>query len=328
MNKKFVAGILLGALFVYLSFRNTHWEEVLSRLATIDLFSLVGALLVIILIQFIRVLRWGIILRPLVKISIADMIIITNIGLFSLVALPARLGEVVRAYLVTNRTSLPLPSVLATILVERVMDSLTILLMAGALLLFIPFPPWLATAALVFSLVTLILVGSMIIAVVKRKKILHLLAPLIEKLSGRFAGKVAGIIKNFIAGFNILSQDNKLIQAAFLSAVIWLLHVLVIFVFFRSFGFKLPLVAPFVLNVIIILGIAIPAAPGFIGNWHYATILGLGFFRIAESEALSFAIIHHFLAIGAVVLLGLLSLPFNRVSLLEVKEQLPDKDQA
>lgn len=327
MNKKFAAGLLLGAIFVYLSFRNTRWEEVLSRLAAIDLFPLAATLLLIILTQLLRALRWGILLRSLAPIGAADLIVITNIGLFSVVALPARLGEVFRAYLVTRKTSLPLSSVLATILVERVMDSLTILLMAGALLIFIPFPNWLITPAIVFSLVTLTLLGVITLVIAKRKNFLQLLTPFIERLSGRFADRVTDVIKSFIEGFSVLRQDNKLLQAALLSAVIWLLHVLVIFELFRAFGFALPLAAPFVLNVILILGIAIPAAPGFIGNWHYATILGLGFFGVSESEALSFAIVHHFLSVGVVVLLGLLSLPFNRVSLLEAKKQLPDKDK-
>ncbi len=324
MSKKFVAGILLGALFVYLSFRNIRWEDVLSRLAAIDLFSLTAALLVIILIQFVRVLRWGIILSPLTNIGKTDLIIITNIGLFSVVALPARLGEFIRAYLAAKKTSLPLSSVLATIVVERVMDSLSILLMAGLLLIFIPLPPWLIKPAIIFSFVTIALVVSMMLVIVKRKILLQHLSPFIDRHLGRSAAKISDIIKSFINGFNVLRQDNKLIQVALLSGFIWLLHVLVISILFQSFGFDLPILAPFFLNVILILGIAIPAAPGFIGNWHYATIVGLGFFGIAESEALSLAIVHHFLALGVVVLMGLLSLPFSRVSLLEVKSQQPD----
>src|SRR5674536_356652 len=70
--------------------------------------------------------------------------------------------------------------------------------------------------------------------------------------------------------------------------------------------------------IILIIGIAIPTAPGFIGNWHYFCILGLGLFGIPKTDALTFAIIYHALSIGIVILLGLLFLPFNRFSVADL----------
>jgi hypothetical protein len=80
-------------------------------------------------------------------------------------------------------------------------------------------------------------------------------------------------------------------------------------------------VAAFVLMIILIIGIAIPTAPGFIGNWHYFCILGLDIFGIPKTDALTFAIIYHFLSIGIVIVLGLIFLPFNRFSVSDLRQQ-------
>lgn len=106
-----------------------------------------------------------------------------------------------------------------------------------------------------------------------------------------------------------------------LSIIIWLVDVIAIYMMFLAFGFELPVVAAFVLMIVLIVGIAIPTAPGFIGNWHYFCILGLSLFGIPKTDALTFAIIYHFLSIAIIIVLGLAFLPFNRFSIADLREQ-------
>ena len=74
--------------------------------------------------------------------------------------------------------------------------------------------------------------------------------------------------------------------------------------------------------VILIAGIAIPTAPGFIGNWHYACILGLSLFGIAKPEALSFALVYHFLSMIVLIVLGVAFLPFNKFSITDMTKHI------
>jgi hypothetical protein len=74
--------------------------------------------------------------------------------------------------------------------------------------------------------------------------------------------------------------------------------------------------------VIIILGITIPTAPGFVGNWHFFCILGLSLFGIPKTDALTYAIVLHFLSIGIIVVLGLIFLPFNKFSFSDIRQKL------
>ncbi|MDZ4165190.1 MAG: lysylphosphatidylglycerol synthase transmembrane domain-containing protein [Smithellaceae bacterium] len=321
MNKKLIAGLILAGVFTYLSLRNMDLGDVLVRLSSIEYSYLIAALLIIILIQLIRAFRWGMIMSPLGKIAPWDLLAITSIGLLAVVALPARLGEVVRAYLVTRKTAIPMSSALATILVERVLDSIAIVVMAAAVLIFVPLPPWMASASAFFSLITLALIALIFLALIGREKVSGFLTSLIAKLPGRYAEPVKRLIKDFIDGFKILVQEKKIFKAAVLSAIIWLLHVLVIVILFEAFRLPVPLIAAFVLNIVLIVGIAIPAAPGFVGNWHYSSILGLGIFGIAQGEALSFAVVHHFLAVSVVILMGLIFAFTSGISLTQLKRE-------
>ena len=112
-----------------------------------------------------------------------------------------------------------------------------------------------------------------------------------------------------------------LLSVTLLSIVIWLVDVLAIYLLFLAFGLDLSVAAAFVLMIVLVIGIAIPTAPGFIGNWHYFCILGLGLFGIPKTDALTFAIIYHALSIGIVIFLGLLFLPFNRFSVADLRHQ-------
>jgi len=80
--------------------------------------------------------------------------------------------------------------------------------------------------------------------------------------------------------------------------------------------------ASFIVMIILIVGIAVPTAPGFIGSWHFSCILALGLFGVAKPEALSFAVVYHFLSMMIVVILGVVFLPFNKFSVSDMKEQM------
>jgi hypothetical protein len=98
--------------------------------------------------------------------------------------------------------------------------------------------------------------------------------------------------------------------------------VLAIYMLLKAFDFTLPLMASFVIMIILIVGIAIPTAPGYIGNWHFACVLALSFFGLAKAEALSFAVVYHFLSMVIVVVLGVAFLPFNKFSISDMKKQM------
>lgn len=321
MKKKVIAGLALSALLVWLSIRGIEFRGVIDGFRTIRCGYVLPAVAAMFLMQLLRSIRWGLILRPIGKVDQLSLFSVTSVGFLAIIAIPARLGELARPYLITKKSRIPMSSALGTIFVERVLDSLTVLIIAVLALFFTPLPPWLIRSSVLFLLVTLGLAAVMIRVIVRREATLRILAPLIGRLPARYAGAVNRLIDHFIEGFRIVADPALLFSATLLSIVIWLVDVVAIYLLFLAFGLHLPVAAAFVLMIILIIGIAIPTAPGFIGNWHYFCILGLGLFGIPKTDALTFAIIYHALSIGIVILLGLIFLPFNRFSVSDLRRQ-------
>ena len=321
MKKKAIAGLALSALLVWLSIRGIEFRGVVDGFRTIRCGYVLPAVVAMFLMQLLRSIRWGLILRPIEKVDQLSLFSVTSVGFLAIIAIPARLGELARPYLIAKKSRIPMSSALGTIFVERVLDSLTVLIIAVLALFFTPLPPWLIRSSVLFLLVTLGLAAVMIRVIVRREATLRILAPLIGRLPARYAGTVNRLIDHFIEGFRIVADPALLFSATLLSIVIWLVDVVAIYLLFLAFGLHLPVAAAFVLMIILIIGIAVPTAPGFIGNWHYFCILGLGLFGIPKTDALTFAIIYHALSIGIVILLGLIFLPFNRFSVSDLRRQ-------
>jgi len=123
-----------------------------------------------------------------------------------------------------------------------------------------------------------------------------------------------------------MAEPRLLVQVGLLSLAFWIVDGLAIYMMFMAFHLTLPFIAAFVIMVILMIGIAIPAGPGFVGNWHFFCILGLTLYGVPKTTALSFAIVYHFLSIGIVILLGLIFLPANRFSLSDLKNTTKEAD--
>jgi glycosyltransferase 2 family protein len=321
MKKKAIAGLALSALLVWLSVRGIEFRGVVDGFRTIRCGFVLPAVAVMFLMQLLRSIRWGIILRPIGKVDQLTLFSVTSVGFLAIIAIPARLGELARPYLIANKSPIPMSSALGTIFVERTLDGLAILIVAAVALFFTPLPPWLVHSSVLFLFMTLALFAVMILMIVRREASLRVLAPVIRRLPARYAEAVNRLIGHFIEGFRIMVDPALLLLGALLSIIIWLIDALAIYLLFLAFGLHLPVAAAFVLMIILIIGIAIPTAPGFIGNWHYFCILGLSLFGIPKTDALTFAIIYHALSIGIVIFLGIIFLPFNSFSVADLRRQ-------
>ncbi|MDD5168461.1 MAG: lysylphosphatidylglycerol synthase transmembrane domain-containing protein [Syntrophales bacterium] len=320
--KKLIAGILLSIVLLYLSVRGIDFSAVMDGFQKIDFRYIYPVILLIVLMQVVRSVRWGILLSPLEKVDQFSLFAVTNVGFMAIVAIPARLGELARPYLITKKSNIKMSSALGTIFIERVFDSLTVFAVFIVVLILTPLPPWLVRSSIFFLALTLAIGAFILLMLFRREACLSILNPLICRLPGRFAPKVNNLLHHFIDGFQIMTDLRRLMVVSLLSAFFWFFDILVIYLMFGAFHMQLSPIAACVLLVILMIGIAIPAGPGFVGNWHYFCILGLSLYGIPKAEALSFAIIYHFLSIGIVVLLGIIFLPFNRFSLTDMKKSM------
>ena len=324
MNKKLLLGIGLGIVLIYFSVRGIDFNETLTHLKKVHLGYAGLSLFFIILMQALRSYRWGVILQPMEKISQFTLFAVTSVGFLAIAAIPARIGELARPYLIAKKSSIKMSSALGTIIVERVLDSLAVLTMTVAVFILQDLPSWMIKSGILFFIVTMLVIACMIGLILRRERAVKIIDRILRWLPGKPAQKVNHVIQHFIDGFQVITDVKRLLYLLLLSAVVWLVDVAAIYTLLLAFGFKLPVLAAFVVMVILIAGIAIPTAPGFIGNWHYACILGLSLFGIAKPEGFSFALVYHFLSMIIVIILGAIFLPFNKLSISDMTKQMAE----
>jgi glycosyltransferase 2 family protein len=328
MKKKMLVGIILGVLLFYLSFRGISVQAITDGLAHVRYSYVIPALLIMVFMQVLRSLRWGAILRPLEKINPLSLFGVTCVGFLAIAAIPARIGELARPYLITKKSHINITSALGTILIERLADILTLMsMLAGSLVVF-TMPSWLIKPSILFFALTITVAGAVVFMITARERSVKILGRLLATLPDRYAAAVSRLVNQLIDGFEVVKQPKCLLSIIFYSVLIWSVNIVCIYLMFLAFRFDLSILAAFVLMVVLMVGIAIPTAPGFVGNWHFFCILALSLFGIAKPDALTFAVVYHFLSIGVITILGLIFLPFHSFSLSDLKRGSGKPDEA
>jgi uncharacterized protein (TIRG00374 family) len=320
VKKRIIAGLLLGAVFAYLSLKDIDFNAVAQSFSSLRYGYILPVVMVLCFMQFLRSYRWGVILRPVATVDQVSLFSVTSVGFLAIIAIPARLGELARPYLIARRRNLAMTAALGSIFLERVFDVLTILLMFFAVAFVTPMPSWMTKSAVVVFVIGIVLVSVMVVSLTHKDASLRFLLPMIRRLPERYSQKVESLMDHFIGGFAMIADIRLILYVAFLSLGIWGIGTLAIYLLFGAFDFHLSPIAAFAVMVIFIIGITIPTAPGFVGNWHFFCILGLTMFGIPKADAVAYAVIYHVIAIGVAVALGLAFLPFNLPFLTDLKK--------
>ena len=121
-------GVLVSLLFLWLAVQGLHLQEVLGYLRSANYWWLLPGVAVYFLAVWARTWRWHYLLRPVKVLAIRRLFPIVCIGYFGNNVFPARLGELLRAYVLRRDADVPISTSLAPIIIERVFDGLVMLL--------------------------------------------------------------------------------------------------------------------------------------------------------------------------------------------------------
>ena len=310
-------GLAVGALFIWLALRGTDFQGVKASFKAANYLYLIPVVFLSIIVQIVRSYRWGVIVEPLEKISQGTLFSITSVGFMAITLLPVRMGEFVRPYLISRKSTIKLGSSLATIVVERIFDMLTLMILLLFVLMTVDLPEWVFRTAYAILLIIIPFLFLLIFLAVKREISAKGFDRIVRKLPPAFSSRLMKLFHSFLDGLQILPDWKKTVFLSFLSLCIWGLIGLITSILFSSFASmsELPLAAAYAVLIITALGVALPTAPGFIGNYHFSCVVGLTLFGIPKTDALTFAIVLHFIQFSVVIVLGLACLPFIKVPL-------------
>lgn len=320
-----VLGFALAGLFLYLALHNVEWGQVGLALGSANYLYVVPATLCTLAGYLLRTLRWGRILRPVRHASFARLFPILIVGFAANNVLPARVGELVRAYGLGRREDVSKTMALATILVERVCDGLTLLFFLGLVLLLFPAGAKGAEVRTVASISVIFFVGAAgSLVVLRRWPVLAetVLGWLTRPLPRRLAAAAQRMMGNFVLGLGVLARPGDVLVVGAGSLLVWSCEAASYFLVMRAFGLPLNplqqvLASVFVL-VFVNLGIMLPSAPGYIGTFQFFARMAMGAFGVGGGVAFAFAVVSHALQYVLVTSLGLvyflrdnLALPIN-----------------
>jgi uncharacterized protein (TIRG00374 family) len=228
--------------------------------------------------------------------------------------LPLRAGEIVRVYVVARRWGRGFWTTLATLVVERVLDSLAIVLVLAVLVLVVPVPAqlrWGAGVLLAIDAVAVAVLGALAAAPARFERVISLLVrrwPALER-------RLAHVLATFLTGLRGVRAPRHALPLLGWTVLVWVVPALAAWTMLRAVHLDLPFVAGWTIMAFVGLGVSIPSAPGYVGVFHYAAVLALGVFGAPHTKAVGYALLFHASQIVPITVVGWVYLLREHVSL-------------
>lgn len=310
-------GFVVTAVFVLLALRNVDFSEVRAALISAHYTYLMPAALCTLAHLALRAKRWAMLLLPVKPVRTARLFPLMLIGLMVNNILPAKAGEIARAYLLNREEEVGTGAAVGSIVVARTLDVLAMLSLLGIVSLFWPLPGW--GRDMGHTAGGILVVAASFLAALSLEPIRHHVLKGIKIALRPFpywlSENAIQLILSFVEGIQSLRRGKLLISVIALTVSAWLMEVVAAHFALRVFGFSLPFYAPAFLLAVLGLGAAVPSSPGLVGVFHFLVILSLGVFGVPRAPALTFAIVYHALGYLLISSLGLWFLTRMRVSI-------------
>ena len=291
-NLKSILGILLSALCVWWAFKDFQLSSFLSIINEIRLFYLILITCLLWISVWLRSFRWKYLFQSSYGLDVFSLYRAEMVGHFGNNVLPLRLGELMRAFMVSKDRKVSKSYVIGTIILERAIDTISLIIIAVYLIIISPYDIFLIKNIfwIIFSLLVVIISMSLISIFIKNvKSEIRFLKHIRELFSGIRSMKFSAVLPVIL-----------------LSILIWLIYLLNIYFLQYAFNFNLDFIQILMILVFSYLALGVPAAPGMIGTYHAAikfTIVDL--FGLSSAQGNAFALVSHAYGYILLTLIGL-----------------------
>ncbi len=339
-----VAGVLLSVFLLWFLFRDTDWQVLGAVLLQVDVGWLFLALCLSFGSSFVRVQRWSYVVRATQPATFRSMFSATQIGLLVNLLIPARLGDLVRGYVLTSLAKIPFTRSLTLVALDRINDIFA--LVAVLLIALFSFPsdvdiefaagafgnsePFVVSSSLIQP-VAVSLTGALFMVIVIliflyfcQDIVLRFLGRVVKPVSSRAAAWLRTMFLNFAEGMHIFRSGIQMAKAVLLSFVTWGLVALSLAALLMAFHLEFPWYGPFLMLAILGIFTAVTVTPGLVGQYHVPVVASLLMIlpELDVNEAKAVAIIAHLLAILPPVVLGVYSMLSEQ---LHVHDLIPER---
>jgi uncharacterized protein (TIRG00374 family) len=292
---QFGLGIAISAVCVWLSMKDVRPGEVWHALRQANYLGFAAVVVTTLFGFWLRAVRWRSLLSTPRPIGLDSLYSATMIGFMANNLLPLRLGEFVRAWALGRREQLSKTTVFATVVVERVVDMLTLLAILGLTLIVHPIGEGTEagrmTRAGATALVSACLMLTVLVVLLERhpEQVRRLMRPLVQRLPDPVRRQGGVALENFIQGLAVFRDFPRLAWVFLLSFLMFGVIVLGLQASLWALNITVPWYGGLIMLVMTAIGIMMPAAPGYIGTMNLACIAGLALFSVGKEAAVPFS---------------------------------------
>ncbi|HZP48921.1 MAG TPA: lysylphosphatidylglycerol synthase transmembrane domain-containing protein [Vicinamibacterales bacterium] len=311
------AVLLVAAVLVALFLRGVDLRRVGADIVRAEPAWLAVGLVLTFVNLAIRSYRWRYLLEPLGHTTFGESFRATAVGFAASAVLPARAGEVIRPYFIARLASrnprMTTAGAFATIVLERILDVVTVLALLGSYVLLFgrsagainptafAWLTWIGLTAAALAAVVLVALFVLSGDPARLGRAAERVARLVPVLSAF----LVRLVENFAHGLAVVRRPSRLLVALLWSFPLWLSIAAGLWAVTKAFRITMPFTGSFVLVALLALGVAVPT-PGAVGGFHAAYRYGTTtFFGAPDASAVGAGIVAHLFSVGPTLLLGL-----------------------
>ncbi len=329
-----VALAVSGVCLYFFLKRVEDWGEVWTAITGSFNGWLVPALLCIWASVVARGIRWRILLLDVKPIGAYRLYNMSMIGILVNGMIPARIGEMVKAFFLARKEGISFFGAFATVVVERILDLALVVMLTVLMLLVFPFPEGktvvfrdgeapvavdalLRDVGLLSGLFCAGMVGFVALLAYWPRGVLHC----VQKVFGkRVGGFLTGLLERFLGGIAVFRKPREALLSGAWTLPVWGGIMLSEYFLFLSFGIQAGILGACLLTAALALAVAIPQGPGFLGVFQVATTLVLEVcFEVDPNTAAAYAIVLWLVQLAFLIALGFVSLGLEGLTFSEVR---------
>lgn len=323
--------LLITLVFLYFVFVNLDFKELFEIIKGFNLTCLVALSVSIILALACRGVCFKILISKTVNAPLKDLIPLCIAGASLNIVLPARAGDIFRAYYVGQKYNENKVKIFGTIMLERIFDGLIILLMLLCAI-FLYNKNELAQKLCIGAGVTF--VGALFVALIALKfnktdiicnfleEKTNFLPDGLKKLIHSLLHFTNKVCNSFVSGFEILKYPKNLVSILVASFEIWFFECLNYFIVIQGFDCEVSWSVVLFIIPFIALACMIPSTSIFIGPYQFAIIAAFAIYDVSKETGLAISIVEQ---AAVTILTSIVAAAFlikNNISYKELKEDI------
>lgn len=135
----FTAGIIISIVCSWLFIRKVEWGSLGGALKDANYIYVIPVIIIILSTFYLRAVRWSILITPVKKVPLGNLLSATMIGFMANNVLPARMGEVIKPIMIGKKENIKFSAAFATVVMERIFDLLSLIVFATVVFLLLPY---------------------------------------------------------------------------------------------------------------------------------------------------------------------------------------------